>query len=246
MTIRVFSDTEELSKAAADLFVQSSRDAVAAKGRFSVALSGGGSPRETHRMLAQSPHREKVPWEKVHVFWGDERCVAPGDPRHNATTAFEDMLNHVPVKTNHIHAISCNESPGTAAEAYDSLLRDFFKDTPTSFDLIFLGLGQDGHTASLFPHNPVLDEKERWAKEVFVPEQRMYRVTLTAAVINRADYVVFLVYGDGKSQVLRDVLEGPHAPQLLPAQLIRPAKGKLLWLVDESAASKLTTIPPKG
>jgi len=126
MSIQVFPDPQALSQAAAELFVHVARDAVAATGRFSVALSGGGSPRLTYRMLAQSPYREKVAWRKVHVFWGDERCVPEGDSRHNATAASEDLLNHVPVVKNQIHPILCYESPETAAREYDSLLRSFF------------------------------------------------------------------------------------------------------------------------
>jgi 6-phosphogluconolactonase len=242
MTIKVFSDFQKLSSAAADLFVDAASDAVATSGRFAVALSGGGSPRQTYRMLGQTPYREKVAWEKVNVFWGDERCVPAGDPRHNATAAFEDLLDHVPVVKNQIHPILCDRSAQAAATEYDSLLRSFFHDRTVSFDLILLGLGGDGHTASLFPHSHVLNERQCWAKEVFVPEQDMFRVTLTPAVINRSAIVLFLVYGNSKSQVMQNVLEGPHNPQLLPAQFIKPSEGKLFWFVDESAASNLTTV----
>jgi 6-phosphogluconolactonase len=197
-------------------------------------------------MLGRSPYREKVDWGKVHVFWGDERCVPEGDPRHNATAAFDDLLSHVPVVKGQVHPIVCDRSPQSAAEEYESLLRDFFGNRGTTFDLILLGLGPDGHTASLFPHSEVLNEQERWAKEVFVPEQDMFRVTLTPAIINGAAIVLFLVYGQGKSQVLQNVLEGPHAPQLLPAQLIKPLQGRLLWFVDEAAACKLATVDVKA
>jgi 6-phosphogluconolactonase len=241
MTIQVFPDPESLSQAAADLFVRAAQEAVASNGRFAVALSGGHSPRQTHRMLAQSPYCEQVPWDKVHIFWGDERCVPEGDPRHNATVAFGDLIKHVPVKKDQVHPILCEKSPRITAERYDSLLRGFFEERTTSCDVIFLGLGEDGHTASLFPNNPVLNESKRWAKEVFAPEQEMYRVTLTPAFINRGAMVVFLVYGEGKARVLREVLEGQRRPLELPAQIINPVEGKLLWFVDESAASMLTT-----
>jgi len=242
MTIQVFPDPESLSQAAADLFVRAAQDAVASNGRFAVALSGGHSPRQTHRMLAQSPYCGQIPWDKVHIFWGDERCVPEGDPRHNATVAFDDFISQVPLNEDQIHPILCDKSPRTTAEQYDSLLRDFFGGRTTSCDLIFLGLGEDGHTASLFPDDPVLNESKRWAKEVFVPEQEMYRVTLTPAFINRGATVVFLVYGAGKARVLREVLEGQRRPRVLPAQLINPVEGKLLWFVDELAASMLTAI----
>jgi len=242
MSIQVFPDPQSLSKAAAELFVHVARDAVAATGRFSVALSGGGSPRQIYRMLAHPPYRGKVAWRKVHVFWGDERCVPEGDSRHNATAASEDLLNHVPVVKNQMHPILCYESPQTVAREYDSLLRSFFGNQAGSFDLVLLGLGGDGHTASLFPQNEALSERESWAKEVFVQEHGMFRVTLTPAIINRSAIVLFLVHGESKSHVLQAVLEGPHNPQLLPAQLIKPVNGKLFWFLDEPAASRLTTI----
>lgn len=211
-----------------------------------MALSGGESPRQTYRMLAQSPYREQIPWGNVHIFWGDERCVPEGDPRHNATAAFEDLLNHVPVDKSQIHPILCDKSPRAAAEGYDSLLRGFFGDGGASFDLILLGLGGDGHTASLFPYNEALNERERWVREVLVPDQGMFRVTLTPAIINRGAIVVFLVYGKSKSRVLQKVLQGPHNPRLLPAQLIKPVKGELNWFVDKSAASRLSTRRSEG
>jgi 6-phosphogluconolactonase len=246
MNVRVFSDAESLSRAAADLFVEAARKAIAATRQFAVALSGGGSPRQTYHMLGQTPYREKIDWEKVHVFWGDERCVPAGDPRHNATAASEDLLDHVPAAKSQVHPIVCDRSPQAAAAEYDSLLRGFFGDQIVSFDLTLLGLGPDGHTASLFPHSNVLNETERWAKEVFVPEQDMFRVTLTPAIIIRSAIVLFLVYGDSKSKVLQHVLEGPNNPQLLPAQLIKPIQGKLLWFVDEAAASNLTSVRSKS
>jgi 6-phosphogluconolactonase len=237
--IRVYPDLESLSQAAAGLFVQQAAEAVAARGRFSVALSGGSTPRRTYELLAQPPCRDQVSWDRLHVFWGDERCVPEGDPRRNALLAQHTFLNSVPIPPAQIHPIFCQRSPGEAAAEYEALLREFFTGQPPRFDLIFLGLGGDGHTASLFPRTGVLQERQKWAAEVYVPEQGLYRVTLTAALINQAALVAFLVSGADKAKILKEVLTGPSEPLRLPAQLIRPEGGRLLWLVDQDAAKEM-------
>ena len=230
---------EALSKAAADLFVQAARSSVEARGRFVVALSGGHSPERTYQLLASVPYRDQVAWDKTYVFWGDERCVPRDDPRNNARTAFAMLLNHVPIPRGHIHPIPSEELPSEAADRYETTLRNFFRTQPPRFDLIFLGLGEDGHTASLFPNTTILEEWDRWAKEVYLTDQNMYRVSLTAPTINQAATIAFLVCGSNKSRVLREVLSGPGRPQELPAQLIGPIAGDLLWLVDDEAAREL-------
>lgn len=237
--IRVYPDPEALSRAAAAWFVERARGVATTRGRFSVALSGGGTPRCTYELLGLPPLQDQAPWDRVHVFWGDERCVPPDDPRSNARLAREAWLDRVPIPGNQIHPIECTSSPAEAAVSYEALLREFFGGGPPRLDLVFLGLGENGHTASLFPHTSVLEEQERWVAAVYVPEQQLYRVTLTAPMINRAAAVVFLVAGTSKAGVLREVLHGAQAPERLPAQLIRPQNGELLWLVDEAAASEL-------
>ncbi len=244
--VRVYLGTEALSEAAADVFVETARSSVAIRGRFVVGLSGGQTPLPTYRILSRVPYRTHVPWEKTHVFWGDERCVPREDPRNNAAKAFEALLNHVPIPADQIHPVPSDALPQEAADRYEELLRGFFPDQGPCFDLIFLGLGEDGHTASLFPKSPVLDEQERWVKEAYLTEQNMYRVTLTAAAINRAARVAFLVQGRNKSQVLQKVLAGPYEPRLLPAQLVRPGQGELMWLIDEEAAWDLKGTDPEG
>lgn len=233
--IQVHPDAESLSRAAAELFAGEARRAVAARGRFAVALSGGDTPRRTYQLLARPPWRDEVPWARVHVFWGDERCVPPEDPRSNERMAREALLDHVPLPSEQIHPIRCPADPRGAAARYESVLRDFFGSNPPRFDLIFLGLGENGHTASLFPDTPVLEEQARWVAEVYVSEQDLYRITLTAPLINRGAMVAFLVTGAGKAEVLRKVLEGPEEPRRLPARLIRPAGGEVRWLVDREA-----------
>jgi 6-phosphogluconolactonase len=238
--IWMYVDLESLSYAAAGIFVQQARQAVQAHGRFSVALSGGHTPQRTYELLAQPPFQDRVAWAQVHVFWGDERCVPPDHPRSNERMVRQALLDRVPVPPAQIHPIRCAQSPREAAEQYEALLQEFFRDQPPSFDLIFLGLGEDGHTASLFPGTPVLREQECWVSDVHVAGQELDRVTLTAPLINQAALVTFLVAGAAKAGSLRAVLEGPLDPHRLPAQLIQPAQGELQWLVDQEASSLMS------
>lgn len=241
--IEIFADLNALSDAAARLFADLAQDAITARGRFSVALSGGATPSRTYELLAQPPFRDRVPWPKVHVFWGDERCVPADDPRSNYRMARQALLDHVPIPLEQIHPIPCCEKPRAAAERYETLLQTFFGEQPPRFDLVFLGLGENGHTASLFPGTPVLEERQRWVAEVYVAEQNLFRVTLTAPLLNHAAVVVFLVAGAAKAEVLREVLEGAPNPTRLPAQLIRPRDGQLRWLIDRAAASLVEGTP---
>jgi 6-phosphogluconolactonase len=237
--IQIYPTTEALSHAAAQLFVQASQEALESSDRFAVVLSGGSTPEPIYRLLAQEPYREQVRWSNSHVFWGDERCVPRNHVENNARMAWDALLHHVPIPKNQVHPILSEESPAQAANHYETILRVFFHDAPPRFDLVVLGLGENGHTASLFPHTSILAEPNRWVKEVFVQELNRYRVSLTAPIINQATRIVFLTHGRQKAQVLRDVLLGPLQPEELPAQLIRPALGETLWLVDREAASGL-------
>jgi len=237
--IEVYPDPESLSRAAAALLVEQANLAVAARGRFSVALAGGATPRRTYELLAAPPLADQAPWDRVHIFWGDERCVPLSDPRSNARMAQAAWLDRVPIPGHQIHPIHCGLDPAAAAWQYEAQLREFFGGQPPILDLVLLGLGQDGHTASLFPGPPVLKEAERWAAAIYVAAQDLYRVTLTAPLINQAAAVVFLVTGDAKAGTLREVLHGPRDPARLPAQLIQPHPGKLLWLADLAAAASL-------
>lgn len=237
--IRLFNDPEALSHGAAQLFVRVAQDSLAARNRFGVALSGGGTPRRTYELLAQSPYRDEVDWQRVHIFWGDERCVPWDDPRSNARMAYQAWLNHVPLPQSQIHPIDCTQAPAGAARRYEALLREFFGGGPPRLDLVFLGLGENGHTASLFPGDPVLSERERWVAPVLVAEQNLPRLTLTAPLLNQAREVVFLVSGAAKASVVQEVLQGPRDPWRLPAQLIQPEPGELHWLLDQAAAGAL-------
>ena len=238
--IEVYPDLESLSRAAAALLVEQANLAVAARGRFSVALSGGATPRRTYELLAAPPLVNQAPWDRVHVFWGDERCVPLNDPRSNARMAKEAWLDRVPIPGSQIHHMNCASDPADAARQYEAKLREFFAGQTPRLDLVLLGLGHDGHTASLFPGSAVLREAERWAAAVYLAEADLHRVTLTAPLINQAAMVAFLVAGWAKAGVLREVLHGPRAPARLPAQLIRPHHGELRWLADLAAAGSLT------
>jgi 6-phosphogluconolactonase len=237
--IRVFSDPETLGLEAAALFVQQAQFSVNHRGRFCVALSGGRTPGRLYEILAGPPFLNDVPWEYTHIFWGDERCVPADDKKSNALMARQALLDHVPVPPDQIHPILCHEAPEKSARQYRDLLHDFHSGGPPVFDLILLGLGENGHTASLFPYAEILKDQNAWTSSVYVKEQDMYRVTLMPAVINRARLVVFLVSGDSKAFVLKEVLAGPTDPFRLPAQLIRPESGELVWLADSAAAARL-------
>ncbi len=240
--IQIFPNKESLSRAAAELFVRQAGQALRARGRFSVVLSGGNTPRGMYELLAQPPCRDRVAWAQVQVFWGDERCVPVDDPRSNARLARQVWLDQAPILPAQIHPILGQLPPEAAARAYEALLKSFFAGHPPRFDLVFLGLGEDGHTASLFHDHEVLKEQVRWAAEVYLAGDNLHRVTLTLPLINQAAVVAFLVAGAAKARILKEVLQGSKKPQRLPAQLINPQGGALLWLVDRKAASQLQKI----
>ncbi len=237
----VYADYEALSRAAAELFVRRANEAIKDHGRFSVALSGGHTPERAYELLAGSAFNSQVDWSRVHIFWGDERCVPPDDPRSNARMAREKFLDHVSVPADQIHAIDCANSAKEGARSYEALLRSFFDGGPGHFDLIFLGLGTDGHTASLFPGTPALREEGRWVTEVYREKDGIYGVTLTAPILNQASVLAFIVSGASKAEVLREILTQRPESERFPARLIKPDSygGKLYWLVDANSASLL-------
>lgn len=238
--ITVFKDTAALSRAAAELFVQTAREAVAQHGRFTVALTGGSSPVQLYRLLAQPPYREQVPWQQTYIFWGDERWVPLTDERSNAKMALDAFLRQVPVPEGQIYPMWGEGEPEEFAQHYEQLLQQHFYQQPPRFDLILLGMGDDGHTASLFPGTEVLREDSRWVWAYYLTPQSMYRITLTAPLINQAHKIVFLTFGANKAPALYEVLEGNPNPEQYPSQLIQPQHGEVHWLVDEAAASRLT------
>ena len=245
--IRLLPTAEALSRAAAEDFVLRAARGVEASGVFRVALSGGATPRGMFTLLAEDLSlKDRVPWGKLHFFWGDERHVPPEHPESNYKAAYTLLLSRVPVPVDHIHRIHGELADADeAARRYEDELRSFYdpgKAELPVFDLIYLGLGADGHTASLFPGTDALTETERWVAANWVSKFSTYRITLTAAVINQAASVVFLVSGADKAATLKAVLRGPYIPEQLPAQLIHPASGDLSWLLDQAAAQELEKV----
>jgi 6-phosphogluconolactonase len=240
--LTVLDDLHAVARAGAELFVAESQKA-RARGRFSVALSGGSTPRTLHALLAAPPFRDQVDWSQVQFYWGDERTVAPDDPESNFRMARETLLDKVPIHEAQIHRVQTElMDPHKAAAAYeDELRREFALSAGhlPRFDLIFLGMGPDGHTASLFPHTEALKAMGRLVVANFVPKLGASRITLTAPVLNAAAVVAFLVAGQDKADALAAVLEGPRNPEEYPAQLIAPTHGALHWLADRAAAAKL-------
>jgi 6-phosphogluconolactonase len=241
--IRIVEDVDALARAAAEEFAHATDDAIRARAGASVALSGGSTPRHLYRALASDAYRDRIAWERIHFFFGDERHAPPEDPESNFGIADEALLSKVHVPADHIHRIP-GEDPDAdrAARLYERGLVEHFRlgagELPR-FDLALLGLGSDGHTASLFPETMALSETRRLAVANRVDKLDSERITLTAPVFNHAALVIFLVSGETKAAPLKAVLEGPYDPTRLPAQLIRPDPGRLLWLADRPAAARL-------
>ncbi len=243
-SIRTLADPEEVSRTAAEEFVRIGREAIQVRGRFIVALSGGSTPRRLYELLSRPPFRGQLQWPLVEFFWGDERTVPPDHPDSNFRMAREAMLAKLDLSDSRVHRIEADRPDCTeAARDYQAEIARICgvsaEGKPPRLDLVLLGMGPDAHTASLFPSTEALKEKERWVVANFVPKLAGDRLTLTPVILNRAANVIFLVAGDDKADALAAVLEGPPDPDRVPSQLIRPESGKLLWLVDRSAASRL-------
>ncbi len=238
----VCAGLDGLSRRAAAEFVFLARQSMLESGRFAVALSGGSTPRGLYSLLSTPEFRDQVPWRKAHLFWGDERCVLPDHPESNYGMVRNALLSRVSIPEKNIHRMKGEGNPEGSALEYEQSLREFFRlsdgELPR-FDLILLGLGPDGHTASLFPGAQVLQEKSRLVAAVYVEKMKSHRLTLTLPVLNHGANIFFLVAGKEKAPVLRDVLQGKSQPEPLPAQCVQPARGRLVWLVEESAAALL-------
>ncbi len=242
--ITVAENLDELSRKAADEFVLVAEKAVRTKGVFTVALSGGSTPKGLYTMLSGVQYRNQVPWSKVCLFWGDERCVPHDHPDSNYRMIRETLIERVPVPKENVYRMPIGQANHSLdAMEYEQTIRAFFHlnagERPR-FDLILLGMGEDGHTASLFPFTAALEEAGHLAFANYVEKLGAYRLTLTVPVINHAANVLFLVSGESKASVLKEVLQGEYQPQRLPSQFIRPINGRLLFMVDRMAASKLT------
>lgn len=242
--IQIFSNSEDLSQAATQIFVKTALEAIDEKGSFYVALTGGNTPVKLYHLLGSPEYRDIIPWEKVYIFWGDERWVDLEDERSNAKLAFDSFLDQLPIPKDQIFPMWDKDSnPEDFAHHYEQLLQRSLG-IMGIFDLILLGMGEDGHTASLFPDSPSLHEQAKWVDAYYLESQEMYRITLTFPTINRAKKLLIMVQGEKKAKTVYEVLEGQRNPDKYPAQLIQPLKGDVLWLVDQEAASKLSSTTP--
>lgn len=243
--IQTFADPKSLAHAAVAHFVQIAREAIETQDKFTVALSGGSTPKALYALLATAPWQNQLDWNQVHLFWGDERHVPPSDSSSNFRMTQEQLLSQVPIPPENIHRIKAeNPNANAAAIEYERELKHFFQlgehEFPR-FDLVLLGMGANGHTASLFPGTDAVHEQSRLVVAPWVEELNTDRITLTPPVINNAAKIIFFVTGTEKAAPLKAVLEGPYQPDRLPAQIIHPTQGKVVWMVDQAAASALST-----
>jgi 6-phosphogluconolactonase len=245
MSRQIFADRDSLIDRAAAYIADLAVKAIADRGCFTLALSGGNTPGPVYARVAIARRAGIIDWSRVRIFFGDERCVPPDDERSNYHMARGALLDHVPVPTGDIHRIRGEDDPEKASAQYISELENTFggksgAGAPNSgFDLILLGMGDNGHTASLFPGLPAVTERSRWVMAQYVEVMGMWRVTMTPAIINAARNVVFLVSGAEKAEMVCKVLEGPYQPVVLPSQIIKPVNGELRWLMDSPAAARL-------
>jgi len=242
--LRRLTTPQDLFQAAADEVLRAAASAIAERGRFTIALSGGSTPRNLYTLIAANASTS-LPWDHMFFFWGDERHVPPDDPDSNYRMARETLLSKVPIPPANVFRILAeNPDASVAAEAYEQTLRKFFTVAPGKFprfDLILLGLGPDGHAASLFPETAALQETTRLVVANWVEKLKTSRITFTLPVLNAARCVAFLVSGTDKAAVLHEVLEGNAPAEKYPSKLVRPSEGKLIWFVDRAAASQLAT-----
>jgi 6-phosphogluconolactonase len=260
MQLHVYKDADELSHSVADWITAVIGETLKDKDRFTIALSGGSTPKALHKILASPPHKDQIDWSRLHVFWGDERDVPFEDERNNAKMAYDTLLNYVPVPASQVHIMKTDLDPDASAAEYEKILHQYFDAVPgaatsssgaagnhggsrellpASFDLVLLGMGDDGHTLSLFPGTEVVHEETAWVKAFYLKSQDMYRITLTRPIVNRSSRVAFLTAGAAKAHALQEVLMGSYNPDLYPSQTIKPQKGELHWFVDEAAAGQL-------
>ncbi len=243
--VRVLAGPEAVSRAAAEDFVALARAAVGDRGGFRVALSGGSTPRRLYELLAAAPWRTQVDWARVEFFWGDERAVPPDHPDSNYGTAAAALLRPIGAPAEHVHRIKGElpDSEQAAREYQEELARVFGvppDGPPPALDLILLGMGADGHTASLFPYSQALTERRRWVLSLYAARLGAARITLTAPVLNQGREIRLLVSGPDKAATLHEALQGPREPERLPVQLVAPESGRVVWLVDRAAASTLS------
>ena len=234
--IQIYNTTEEINSKATALFVAAAQKAIAEKGKFTAVLTGGSSPAGIYKLLASDDYKTKIDWSKVFIFWGDERWVPLNDDLSNAKMSYATLLSHIPIPSENIFEMyKDGVTPEDFAITYEQSIRKVLGDEG-KFDLILLGMGDDGHTASLFPGQSVLEEQSKWVAAYYLEPQKMYRITLTAPLINKAEKIIVIAFGEKKAPALKEVTTGSYNPATYPMQLIKPVSGELLFLVDKSAA----------
>ncbi len=241
MKINIYKNADDLGKNLAEWICDIINKTLQEQEFFTLVLSGGNTPKSLYKKLASEEFKNKINWSRLQIFWGDERAVPFTDERNNAKMAYDTLLDNVTIPKEQIHAMRTDIEPVFAAKEYDKLLKTFFTNTIKSFDLVLLGMGDDGHTLSLFPDSPLIEEnsEEEWVKSVYNSEQKMYRITLMPLIVNRSAHIAFMVDGSKKATVLKEVIEGTHNPLQLPSQIIQPVSGNLYWFLDKDAAEKL-------
>jgi 6-phosphogluconolactonase len=231
--IKSFKSAEDLCRAAMDMFIDLAKESIGRAGKFSVVLSGGRTPNLLYDMLAQPINASKVDWKNVFVFWGDERYVDYNNADNNAFQAKEHLLDHVNIPQANIFRIPVTGDYRADAISYEKSIRQFFQGSTPAFDLVFLGMGEEGHTASLFPGSDLLEEEERLVRDVYVEIKQMQRISFTPPLINAAKHIVFMITGTEKAAAYNAVSRGAFNPTLFPAQIIKPTRGKITWLLGE-------------
>ncbi len=239
MSLHIYKTVDEVIKNLADYFVQTVNDVIAQKDECSVVLSGGNSPLPFYELLASEEYRKKVDWSKIFFFFADERYVPSGDPDNNGSMIRKILFDSLNIHDSQIFYVNTSLPPDRVAEEYNERILNFFKNELVHFDLVLLGLGNDGHTASLFPHTKVLKDRVPQVRAVYLEDKNAYRITMTAPLINQAKIITFLVYGKEKAKALREVLKGEKDLERYPAQLIVSETSKIKWFIDEVAARGL-------
>lgn len=235
--IKAFPTTSQLQQYAAGVIARLLNEGIGERGNASIALSGGSTPKGVYQRLGSEPFRSQVDWLRVHLFWGDERCVPPDHTESNFRMADETLLRKIPVPAANIHRIRGELPPAEAATLYEEDVRSFFGGARPVFDVILLGVGEDGHTASLFPDTPIVEETMRLVSRVFVPNVNAQRISITLPLINAARMIIFIATGSQKAEIVKAVIGGNSR---YPASRVKPATGTLFWLLDDAAAAFLT------
>ncbi len=233
MHLFIYKDARETTTALADWIILLIKKTLEVKDRFTIALSGGETPKKLYQIVASDAYREKINWSRLHIFWGDERFVPFSDDSNNAKMAFDNLLSKVNIPSEQVHTIWTDVTPEESAKQYENLLHKYFDDRQTTFDLVLLGMGDDGHTLSLFPDNEVLNDTTSWVSAV-TSKEKGERITLMPSVVNKSSAIAFLITGENKAKILQEVLESQQ--HNYPAQLIQPVNGELYWFIDDEAA----------